>query len=113
LRADAFKTKVLREAEAYKTKCMIEAENKAKIIRENAEARLEVAKNKSEALIKEANAEEKASNGMEGLRRHAEKMHLAEGLHNLAKKGHMIVAGENGQKVLDYYSQTLELVASR
>jgi uncharacterized membrane protein YqiK len=113
LRANAFKTKVLKEAEAYKIKCMIEAENKARITRENAEARLEVAKAKSEALIREATAEEKAQANMEGLRRHSEKMKLADGLENLARKGNMIVAGENGQKVLDFYNQTLEIVASR
>jgi hypothetical protein len=84
LRANAFKTKVTKEAEAYKIKCMIEADQKAAIIRENAQARLEVAKNKSEALIKEASAEEKSSANMEGLRRHAEKMKLAGSLTNLA-----------------------------
>lgn len=113
LRANTFKTKVLMEAEAYKIKCMIEADNKATIIRENAQARLQVAKNKSEALIKEASAEEKAQTSLEGMRRHTEKMTLAESLQNLASKGHMIVAGQNGQKVLDFYNQTLDLVASR
>lgn len=113
LRANAFKTKVLKEAEAYKIKCMIEADNKAKIIRENAQARLDVAKNKSEALIKEAVAEEKAASSMEGVRRHTEKMKLASSLEQLAKNGHMVVSGDNGQKVLDFYNQTLDLVASR
>lgn len=113
LRANAFKTKVLKEAEAYRIKCKIEAENKAQIIRDNANARLEVAKNKSEALIKEATAEERAQAAMDGLRRHTEKMKLAEGLQKLASSGHMIVSGENGQKVLDFYNQTLDLVASR
>jgi len=95
---------VLKEAEAYKVKCFIEAENKAKIIRSNAEARLEVAKNKSEALIKEATAEEKGAASMENIRRHTEKMKLSESLQTLAKQGNMIVSGENGQKVLDYYN---------
>lgn len=72
-----------------------------------------MAKNKSQALIKEAEAESKAQNAMEGLRRHTEKMKLAGGLKQLAGKGHMIVSGKNGQQVLDYYNQTLDLVASR
>lgn len=50
---------------------------------------------------------------MEAIRRHNEKMKLADGLQNLARKGNMIVSGENGQKVLDFYNQTLDLVASR
>ena len=112
-RSEAFKTKVMKEAEAYKEKCHIQADIEAQIIRENANTRLEVAKNKSQALIKEAQAEEKASAPMEGMRRHTEKMKLAEGLKNLASKGHMIVSDKNGQQVLDYYNQTLDLVGYR
>jgi len=41
---------------------------------------------------------------MEGVRRHTEKMKLADGLKQLAGKGHMIVSGKNGQQVLDYYN---------
>jgi len=103
----------MKEAEAYKEKCHIQADIEAQIIRENANTRLEVAKNKSQALIKEAQAEEKASAPMEGMRRHTEKMKLAEGLKNLASKGHMIVSDKNGQQVLDYYNQTLDLVGYR
>jgi hypothetical protein len=50
---------------------------------------------------------------MEGMRRHTEKMHMNEALGKLAKKGHMIVSGENGDKVLNYYNDALELVAKR
>jgi hypothetical protein len=113
LRSNAFKTKVLMEAEAYKVKCMIEADQKAAIIKENAQSRLEVAKDKSQALIKEAVAEEKAQSSMEGIRRHNEKMALADSLQNLAAKGHMVVSGENGQKFLNFYNETLDIVASR
>jgi len=76
-RAQAFETKVIKEAEAYKAKQEILADVQAKIILENAESRLAVAKDKSQALIREASAEEKAAGPMEGMRRHEEKMKLA------------------------------------
>jgi hypothetical protein len=91
----------------------LEADIQSQIITENADARLEVAKNKSQALMKEAAAEGNASAAMEGMRRHKEKMKLAGGLKSLASQGHMVVAGANGQKVLDFYNQTLDLIASR
>ena len=50
---------------------------------------------------------------MEGMRRHTEKMHMNKALGKLAKKGHMIVSGENGDKVLNYYNEALDSVAKR
>jgi hypothetical protein len=40
-------------------------------------------------------------------------MKLADSLKNLASNGKMIVSGKNGTDVLNYYSQTLDLIASR
>jgi type IV secretory pathway ATPase VirB11/archaellum biosynthesis ATPase len=91
----------------------IEADIEASIIRSNAQARLNVAKNKSEALIKEANAEEKAASSLESVRRFNEKMKLAAGLESLAKKGHMVISGENGKQVLDYFNSAIDLINSR
>lgn len=93
IRSQAFEAKVLKEAEAYKTKMHTEADIKAQIIKENAEARLAVAKDKGTAMIKEASAEERAQSGLEGTRRHDEKMKLADSLKNLAADGHMIISG--------------------
>jgi hypothetical protein len=113
VRAEAYQTKVIKEAEAYKTQQELLADNNAKIMSENADSRLAVAKDKSQALIKEAGAEERSSTAMEGMRRHEEKMKLADSMQELASKGHMIVSGKNGQQVLDYYNNTLDLVAKR
>lgn len=113
IRAEAFKTKVLQEAEAYRTAITIQADKDANIIRQNAAARLQVAQNKSKALITEANAEEKCSGNMEGMRRFSEKLKMANGLKKLATQGHMVISGKQGEQVLDFYSATLDLVASR
>ena len=83
------------------------------MIRTEAEARLEVAKNRSLALIKESDSELNNSNNMEGMRRHTEKLHMNKALGKLAKKGHMIVSGGNGDKVLNYYNEALDSVAQR
>ena len=83
------------------------------MIKSEAEARLDVAKNRSSALIKEADSELNNSNNMEGMRRHTEKMHMNKALAKLAKKGHMIVSGQNGDKVLNYYNEALDSVAKR
>lgn len=82
-------------------------------MRSNAAARLEVAKNKSSALIKEANSESSNSAKMEGMRRHTEKMRLAGSLQDVSFNGKMVVAGKNGEAVLDFYKDTLNLVGSR
>ena len=50
---------------------------------------------------------------MEGLRRHDEKMGLVSGMEQMARKQKMVVAGNNGNKVLDYYNATVDLVGKR
>ena len=72
-----------------------------------------MAKSRSQALIKEADAELANSNSMEGMRRHTEKMEMNTALEKLAKRGHMVVSGANGMKVLDFYNEALETVSKR
>ena len=86
------------------------ADNEAAVIRSEATARLAVAKDRTSALIKESDAEVKQANNMEGMRRHKEKMLLVEGMEKMASKQKMIVAGNNGQKVLEFYNSTVDLV---
>lgn len=50
---------------------------------------------------------------MEGLRKHKEKLKMAESLAEMAKHGKMVIAGKNGQDVLNFYNETLETVANR
>jgi len=47
---------------------------------------------------------------MEGLRRHKEKMTMAGGMGTMASRQKMVVAGTNGQKVLDFYNNTVDIV---
>lgn len=112
-RSKAYETKVIKEAQAYKERVTIEADNAAQIIREDAQARLDVAKAKSQAWIREAQAEERAAAAMEGMRRHEEKMQLAEAMKDMSKKGNFVLAGKSGQSVLDFYVQTFDTVAKR
>ena len=64
-------------------------------------------------MTKEAEAEMANSQHMEGLRKHDEKMKMAKSLEAMAKNGKMVIAGKNGQDVLNFYNETLETVANR
>jgi hypothetical protein len=61
----------------------------------------------------ESNAEANQGNNMEGMRRHKEKMVLVGGMAGMASKQKMVVAGANGQKVLEYYNNTVDMVQKR
>jgi hypothetical protein len=50
---------------------------------------------------------------MEGTRRHDEKMTLVSGMSKMARYQKMVVAGGNGQKVLEYFNDTVDLVGKR
>lgn len=78
VRAEKIALMELKKAEAYVAEVRTEADNQASIIRHNANTRLQVAKDRCSALIKEAEAEAKMSNNMEGMRRHEEKIGAAE-----------------------------------
>ena len=69
-----------------------------------------MAKDRTTALIKESDAEVKQGNNMEGMRRHKEKMTLVQGMETMASRQKMVVAGNNGQKVLEFYNQTVDMV---
>jgi len=112
-RSNAYKTKVMKEAEAYKIQQEIEADNTARMIKENAQARLKTAQSKTKALTRESQAEEKVSDKLEAVRRHTEKMALANALKNLSSNGKMILSGKSGKDVLEYYNKTLDLVSQR
>ena len=80
LRAETKALVEVKQAEAYKAEAEAEADNEAAIIRDNAQTRLDTARARCAALIKEADAETRNANNMEGIRRHAEKIGAAEAL---------------------------------
>jgi len=95
-RAKSEATAILKKAEAYRDAHHIATETKVQIITSEAEARLSVAENKCQALSKEADAEMANSNNMEGMRRHTEKLKMADSLKAISESGHMIISGKNG-----------------
>ena len=72
-----------------------------------------IAENKSKALEKEAEAELDQSGNMEPMRRYMEKMKLNNSLKFLASNGKMVVSGQNGQQVLDFYNGTIDQIIER
>ena len=81
-------------------------------MRQEAQARLDVAKDKTEALITEAKAESAHTDKFEGLRKFEQRMKLQSALQQLASNGKVILAGKNGQDVLNYYNKTVQEVES-
>ena len=62
----------------------------------------------SQAQIKEASAEIQQSSNMESMRKHDEKIESCKSLEHLARSGHMVISGKNGQDMLNYYNNALE-----
>jgi len=113
LRSQAIATKEVKRAEAYRDRAHKQADNEAAIIQNEAETRLGVSKNRSQALIKEATSEIANSNKIDPLRRFDEKMGLARSLAGVSSRGKMVVAGNNGQQVLNFYADTMSEIAGR
>lgn len=72
-----------------------------------------VAQSRSTALIKESQAESSNSNKMDGMRRHDEKMLAANVLKTSAEDSKIVVSGKNGEKLINYYVNTLDEIDKR
>jgi hypothetical protein len=73
-------------------------------------ARLAVATDKTKALVTEAVQESNQQNNMAAQRKHKEKLKLNDALKTLASRGHMVVSGQNGQQVLNFYNNTIDQI---
>lgn len=113
LRSEAVATTAIKKAEAHRDQKHKDADNNAEIIEANAATRLGVAKSKAQALIKEANSELTNSAKVDPMRRHQEKMTLASSLDHISSNGKMVVAGANGQSILNFYNDTMNEVGAR
>jgi glutaminase len=113
IRAQAKATEILKKAQAFLETQKILADNKAEIIRLNAKNRLETAQSKAAAAITLAQAETANAQAMDPLRKFDEKMLLQKSLQKLAREGKMVVSGETGEKVLEFYNKTLKEVSER
>ena len=107
IRAEKIQTETIKQAESYKAEQEALADNESKIIKEQAQTRLQVAKLKCEALIKESQAETTNSEHMQGMRSHTEKMALQDELEQLTSNGKVVLSGQQGEKILDYYTNTI------
>lgn len=95
------------KAKAYSKKKEIEADVMAELMEIEAKARLDAARMKKDALIKEAQAEGSVAAKLEGKRRHEERLLKTQMLISLAKNARLVVSGENGQKILDFFRNAL------
>jgi muramoyltetrapeptide carboxypeptidase LdcA involved in peptidoglycan recycling len=62
-------------------------------------------------LVTEAVQESNQQQNMAMSRKHAEKMKLNTALERLASKGHMVVSGQNGQQVLNFFNNTIDQIS--
>lgn len=75
-----------------------------------AKTRLEVAKKRLEGYIKEIEAETAFANNMEMKRKFDEKMKKVRSLRRLMDGGKIIISGKNGEELLKYFDDTLQMV---
>jgi hypothetical protein len=95
-------------AEANAERLKIKADNEAAIIRANAAAELEIAKCLSKAKEIEVNAEVEHAANWQGLRDHKERMMSVDALGNLSTNGKVVIAGKQGQELINEYTKGLD-----
>ena len=103
---------MLAEARAYSETVRIEADNICKALTSKAVTRLETSKFTSKTLIHEADMELLQVENLEHKRKFTEKMKHSENLIRMVRSNKVIVGGENGDSLLEFFKDTNDLVFS-
>lgn len=91
---------MMNEVEAKCNARRIEAEEKARVAEIETDALLQATRLKYEALLKEARAEARDISGYETRRNYEVEMARAEVLEQVARRGKIVMSGENGDMLL-------------
>lgn len=75
--------------------------------------RLIIAKSKCPAIVKESEADQANQENLQNLREFDEKMALANSLLRSSKSSKVVVAGENGKLLLDFFNDTINNTGNR
>ena len=96
------------DAEAHESATKVIADSEAQIIMVNAAARLESSQNLSSAAITKARAEGQAAQVLEASRKHDEELEKVNIQVRMAKQAKMVISGQNGEQILNFYKKTLQ-----
>ena len=84
----------------------------AEKMKKNAETRLAVAKSKCAALEIECDAESTQHENMAPTRKHKQKMKLNSCLWEIGRNGNVVVSGQNGQNILNFYNKAIDEITN-
>ncbi|CDW91625.1 UNKNOWN [Stylonychia lemnae] len=101
---------ILAEAKAYKAGKMIEVEARKLNLIESAKARLESAQQRLKGQLQEADAENDNQNNLQMKRKHEQRMKKTDNLRKLMKDKSIVIGGQTGENLLDYFKETGEMV---
>lgn len=100
----------MAEANAYKEAKLAETDAQKEALRIKAQVRLEAAKLKQAGVLAEAEAENSQAANLDAVRKFDQKMKMTGNLQGMIKNNKIVLSGENGEQLLNFYKETNDLV---
>lgn len=102
--------RILAEAKAYAETRMAETNANKESLKIRAGVRFESAKLRQQGVIAEAEAESSQATNLDPKRKFEQRLKMAENLQDMVKNNKIIVGGENGDNLLNFFKETSDLV---
>lgn len=101
---------ILAEANAYKEAKIAETDAQKEALKLKALVRQEAAKLRQQGVLAEADAENTNAANLDPVRKFDQKMKMTQNLQTAIRNNKIILSGENGDQLLNYFKETNDLV---
>jgi len=102
--------KILAEANAYRESKIAETDAQKEALKIKAQVRFEAARLRQQGVLAEAESENTQAANLDSLRKYDQKIKMAENLKTAIRNNKIILSGENGENLLNFFKETNDLV---
>ena len=102
--------RILAEANAFKETKIAETDAQKEALKIKAHVRFEASKLKQQGVMAEAEAENANAANLDPIRKYEQKIKMTENLQTAIRNNKIIISGENGEQLLNYFKETNDLV---
>ena len=102
--------RILAEAKAYQETKRAETDAQKEALKVKAQVRMEAAKLRQQGVLAEADAENTNAANLDPLRKYEQKMKMTQNLQTAIRNNKIILSGDNGEQLLNFFKETNDLV---
>ena len=102
--------RILAEAKAYQESKIAETDAQKEALKIKAQVRFEAARLRQQGILSEADSENAQAANLDAVRKFDQKMKMTQNLQTTIRNNKIILSGENGDQLLNFFKETNDLV---